>query len=94
MGMISLFRTPKPKQFQYTPIFYNAQKEALKEREKQIRQEMGITEGDIPRVSMIKGQIRRQYESKIKGSGSRKSNMRLVLIFVALSIIAYYLLYL
>ncbi|MFO8022526.1 MAG: hypothetical protein R6U65_08665 [Perlabentimonas sp.] len=93
MGMISFFRTPSPKQFKYTPIFYDPQKDALKEREKQIRQEMGMADENSPRVSLIKGQMRGQYERKIKGRSKSKSNLRLVVIFIVLCLIAYYLLY-
>jgi hypothetical protein len=93
MGMISLFRTPRPKQFKYTPIFYNPQKEALKEREQQLRQELGLNDDDSPRVSLIRGQMRNYYNRKVKGESSSKSNLRLVIIFIILCLVAYYLLY-
>jgi hypothetical protein len=93
MGMISLFRTPRPKQFKYTPIFWDPNKEALKLREQQIKQEMGIADEDRPRVSLIRGQMRGYYERKVKGNRSAKSSLRLVVILVILSLIAYYLFY-
>jgi Flp pilus assembly protein TadB len=92
MGMISLFRTPRPKQFKYTPIFYDPQKEALKEREKQIRQELGLNNDGSERVSMVRGQFRKQFESKLKNKGSRQTNMRLAIIFIILCVVAYFLL--
>lgn len=93
MGMISLFRTPRPKPFKYTPIFYDPNKEALKLREQQIKQEMGLADEDAPRVSLIRGQMRGYYDRKVKGTKTGKGNLRLVVIFIILSLIAYYLLY-
>lgn len=91
MGIV-FFRTPKPKQFKYTPLYYNPEKEALKEREQQIKQELGLTDDEAPRVSLIKGQFRRNYDRKIKGRAKNKSNFRLILIVIVLSLIAYYML--
>lgn len=93
MGMITFFKTPKPRAFDYTPRYYDARKEALREREKQIKQEMGVTDENEPRVSLIKGQMRRQYEMKKQGRMNRGSGMRLVVIFALLCLLAYYLLY-
>ncbi|WP_166362066.1 hypothetical protein [Perlabentimonas gracilis] len=92
--MITFFKTPKPKRFDYTPQYYDARKEALKERERQIKQEMGEADEDAPRVSLIRGQMRRQYEQKIKGRANRGSGLRLFVIFIILCLLAYYLLYL
>ena len=64
MGMISFIKTPKPRRFGYSPVFYDERKEALEERERQIRQEMGLTKEGEERVSLIKGQFRKQYDSK------------------------------
>jgi cytochrome c-type biogenesis protein CcmH/NrfG len=94
MGMITFFKTPKPKRFDYTPQYYDARKEALKQREQRIKQEMGEADEDAPRVSLIKGQMRRQYEQKISGRANRGSALRLFVIFIILCLLAYYLLYL
>jgi hypothetical protein len=91
MGMISLFRTPRPKQFSYNPVFYDARKESLKEREQKIKQELGIADESTPRVSNIKGQMRGYYKRSVRGNS--KSNLRLILIFIALCLVAYFLLY-
>jgi cytochrome c-type biogenesis protein CcmH/NrfG len=93
MGMITFFKTPKPKRFDYAPQYYDARKEALREREKQIKQEMGEADEDAPRVSLIRGQMRRQYEQKTSGRANKGTGLRLVVIFVILCLLAYYLLY-
>ncbi|HPF94295.1 MAG TPA: hypothetical protein PLV65_10160 [Tenuifilaceae bacterium] len=92
MGIV-FFRTPKPKQFSYTPIFYNPDKEAIKEREQQLKQELGLSDDETPRVSLIKGQFRRHYEGKIKGRAKPKASLRLFVILIVLCLIAYYLFY-
>ena len=91
MGMISFFKTPKPRQFNYAPIFYDARKEALKEREQLIKQELGISDKDVPRVSLIKGRMRGYY--KRTAQDKAKSSLRLIVIMVILLLIAYFLFY-
>jgi len=91
MGMITFFRTPRPKQFNYVPIFYDERKEALKEREQQIKQELGLTDEHEQRVSNIKGKFRGYYKRSVRLKS--KSNLRLVAIFILLCIIAYFLIF-
>jgi len=42
MGIPRFFSTPKPKQFNYIPRYYDEQKEALEERIRDIEIEMGV----------------------------------------------------
>ncbi len=93
MGMINLFRTPKPKQFKYRPIFYDPAKEELKKREQQIKQELGLADENTPRISLIKGQMRGYYNRKVRTARDGKTNLRLVVIIIILCAIAYYLFY-
>ncbi|HZJ73319.1 MAG TPA: hypothetical protein VFC87_00820 [Perlabentimonas sp.] len=94
MGMISFIKTPKPRRFGYSPVFYDERKEALEERERQIRQEMGLTKEGEERVSLIKGQFRKQYDSKRRVKSNRKKrNLRLLVIFTILCLLFYYLIY-
>jgi hypothetical protein len=88
MGMISLFRIPKPKRFKYEPVFYDERKEALKEREQQIKQELGIADETLPRISNIKGKFRSQF--KRNKSTSNKSNVRVAIILVVLLVLTYF----
>lgn len=91
MGMISMFRIPRTKQFNYTPIFYDPHKEALKEREQQIKQELGLADETVPRISNIKGKFRSQM--KRNQNVKSASNMRLYIIIAILIVAAYYLFY-
>jgi hypothetical protein len=54
---------------------------------------MGLADEDAPRVSLIRGQMRGYYDRKVKGTKTGKGNLRLAVIFIILSLIAYYLLY-
>jgi hypothetical protein len=91
MAMITFFRTPKPRQFKYVPIFYDERKEALKQREQQIKQELGLSDESEPRVSYIRGKFSDYYKRNIRHKS--KSNSRLIVIFIILCIIAYFLIY-
>ncbi len=91
MGMISMFKTPRPKQFNYTPIFYDAQKEAFKEREQQIKQELGLADETVPHISNIKGKFRSQM--KRNKEVKSKLNVRLYVIIAILVVVAYFLFY-
>ena len=53
----------------------------------------GLADEDAPRVSLIRGQMRGYYDRKVRGNRSGKSSLRLAIILIILSIIAYYLLY-
>lgn len=91
---IVFFKTTKPKQFNYTPRYYDPDKEALKEREQQIKQEMGLTDGDdTPRVSLIKGQMRRQFEQNRRSRAKGKSTLRLIVIIAVLLLLVYFMIY-
>ena len=94
MAMISFFRTPKSRKFDYSPVFYDERKEALKERERQIRQEMGLSDDDTQRVSVLKGQFRKQHQSKKTQKSGKDRNIRLATIIVILFLLSYYIIYL
>jgi hypothetical protein len=91
MGMISMFRIPQAKQFKYTPIFYDPRKEALIAREQQIKQELGLADETVPRISNIKGKFRSQMKRNKDVKGT--SNMRLYIIIAILVAAAYFLFY-
>ena len=73
----SMFKTPKPKQFDYKPLYYNEAKEKRKKRYKRIKAE---SEG-------------KKYFSSfsIRQSSRIKSNIRLIVIIIALAALAYYI---
>lgn len=94
---ISFFKTPKNKKFNYTPIYYNEAKEEQKERERRIREEMGIaTDEDKNNTNFeyrIRGMMHRGIKSnfEVTRKARRTSNLRVILILIALLALFYYL---
>jgi len=86
-----MFKTPRPRQFNYRPVFYDERKEALKEREQQIKQELGLTDENEIRVSGIKGRMRGYYARSVRSKS--KSNFRLIIILAILLLLAYFFFY-
>jgi hypothetical protein len=91
---IRFFHTPKNKKFDFSPRYYDEQKEDLQRRVEQIRQEMGVKEDDPnnPYVSKIrKGQMKGFLKKAAKQK--KQSNGRLFLILIILAAAVYFLLY-
>jgi len=84
-----LIKLPKHKTFEYTPRYYNEQKEELQERVKKIEREMGVKSPDYKYVPNIKGQIRPHYNRAT--AEKKQSSLRLILILVILFVLAYLL---
>ena len=94
----TFIKIPRHRRFQYDPIYYNPENEERKERDRRIRQEMGlpVEEKKDGRgyEERIRGGMRRRIRShfEITRSERKKSNIRLVIILIALIVLFYYLL--
>ncbi|MBI9055386.1 MAG: hypothetical protein JEY96_16305 [Bacteroidales bacterium] len=91
---IRFFHTPKNKKFNFSPRYYDEQKEELEKRVEQIKKEMGVSDDDPnkPYVSSIrKGQMRGYLKKTSKQK--RQSTGRLIIILLVLALTAYFLLY-
>jgi hypothetical protein len=91
MGLPRFIKLPGHKQFNYSPRYWDPEKEAREERIRQIRQEMGIDVPSDPNRSTIKRGSFRQASQKAKVKASRSSNIRLVIILAVLLVLAYLL---
>ncbi|MBN1118082.1 MAG: hypothetical protein JXA77_12800 [Bacteroidales bacterium] len=87
---ITFFKTPRPKEFNYIPRYYDEQKEAAEERQKRIEQELGIHNQNAYRPNISRGSMARKFAEK--RSSNRKSSFRLIIIIAILSLLAYYIL--
>lgn len=93
------FHIPDAKRFNITPRYYNPDKEEREDRERRIREELGIAErkpdNGKPYRPNVKGQFRRAQEGFSKSSsGARKaSNTRLIFLIVILTLIFYLFFY-
>ena len=86
----SFFRTSEPKRFNYSPMYYDEQKEDLEQRTQQIKQDMGVEQGDTYVPKIRKGQMGNYYRRKRKQI-ERRSNMRIFILILFLAIAAWLL---
>jgi len=89
MGIPRFIKLPSHKRFEYTPRYWDPEKEEFEERVRQIQQEMGMDVPRDPNRTTIKRGSFRQVRQQAKVKASRSSNLRLVVILVALFLIAY-----
>ncbi len=96
----TFFKAPYNRKFYRDPIYYDEAKEERLERERRIREEMGLSTDDIVDESSltykdrIKGSMRSKFQGRYDSqkSGNRASNFRFIIILVALFLLAYYIL--
>ncbi len=88
---IRFIRLPGHRVFNFSPRYYNEQKEQLEERIKKVKLNMGIKEEGEKYVPMIKGQMKSYFKSNVKEK--KQSNLRLAVILIVLFFIAYWLFY-
>jgi hypothetical protein len=91
MGIPRFIKLPGHNQFNYTPRYWDPEKEARNERIRQIKQEMGI---EVPldrnRTTIKRGSFR-QVRQKANVKATRTSNIRLVVILAILLLLAYFI---
>jgi hypothetical protein len=93
------FHIPGAKKFNITPRFYDPDKEEREERERRIKEELGIVDEKVsdgrPFKPNIRGQFRRAQEgfTKTDSNARRASNTRLVVLIVILTLIFYLFFY-
>ena len=92
------FYTPGTKRFKITPRFYDPEQEARDERERRIKEELGIVdekrEDGKPYRSNIKGQFRTQAGlSRSTEAARRSQNRRLIWIVLILALVLYLFFY-
>lgn len=94
----TLFKIPSHRKFDYSPLYYDEAKEERKERERRIREEMGLTPAEGEKEPSIEDRIRGKMNRRIKThfevtrQARRTSTLRLIIILIALFALFYYLL--
>ncbi len=89
MGTPRFIKLPSHKRFEYSPRYWDPEKEEREERIRQIKQEMGIKLPSGPnRTTITRGSFR-QARQKANVRASRSSNIRLVIILAVLFLLAY-----
>jgi len=95
MGFTSFFKKPEHKRFNLQPRYWDPAKEERNERERRIKSELGMTDGNGQYIPNIKGKMKNELRHKHSDArGSRqKSNIRLIIILMILLFAAYIYLY-
>jgi hypothetical protein len=91
MGLPRFIKLPGHKQFNYSPRYWDPEKEEREGRIRQIKQEMGVEVPSDPNRSTIKRGSFRQVRQKAKVKAKRSSNIRLLVILAVLLMLAYVL---
>ena len=86
----SPFKTKRPKQFSYKPLFYDAQKEEFEQRVKRIQKDAELEKniGD----SKLQPAFRENWVRNHKKRAHSQSNKRVVMIAGILVVLLYFLL--
>ncbi len=93
------FYIPGTKKFNITPRFHDPDKEEREDRERRIKEELGIVDEKVkdgkPFRPNIRGQFRRAQDGYSRSTpGARKaSNSRLIVLIIILSLIFYLFFY-
>ena len=86
MAILIFFKAPKVRKFNYQPIYWNLEKEAMDERKKRIAQEVAIEKGEKVDYQPT---IRKGFLSdKRKTMSANRSKRLSSLIFLAFIVIA------
>lgn len=85
---ISFFRTGKPKDFSYSPLYYNERKEELKKIRKSVEAESGENTAERLRVRLERSWRERQERKRSKTS---TSNLRLLIYLAVLALLIYFM---
>ncbi len=95
---LKFFHLPRAKRFNVPYRFYDPDKEEREERERLIREEMGIFETPDPNKAFkpnVKGQFRQAMgrASKSAEDARRSSQWRLIILIITLSLVFYFFFY-
>ena len=89
MGIPRFIKIPGHKRFEYSPRYWDPEKEEREDRIRQIKHEMGIEIPSDPNRTTIKRGSFRQAHRKTKIRATRGTNIRLVIILAVLFFLAY-----
>jgi Flp pilus assembly protein TadB len=93
MGIPRFFKLKEPNRFNYSPLYWDPEKEAREERVRRIKAELGQEVSFSKRSSAITRGSFRQHRPANNRKAGRESNIRLVIIAAVLFLLAYILFY-
>lgn len=81
---IVFFKRPKPKQFDYKPLYYDKEKDEREQRKK----ELGLTDSE-DHMEQLRSQIKRKWRYEREARKKRTSELRTVLYLVIVGLFIY-----
>ena len=94
MRIPSMLKQSRPKQFEFKPRYYDAQKEELDERVARIEREYKLEQKNATSAGAhLKGSLRNQWSMESRRVENKRSNFTIAAIVAILSALAYYYLY-
>lgn len=92
MALFSFYNVRKPRQFEHKPIYWDPRKEAMEERVRKVKREMGLEETEEEYKPQIKGTFIEETShlkrSRDKGENSRSREYKNVKLLIALAVLA------
>lgn len=86
---ITFFKTPRPKEFNYMPRYYDERKEEADERQKRIEKELSASNNGEYVSGITRGSMQRRFAERRRGK--RSSTIRLLVIIAILFLLTYFL---
>ncbi len=93
MGVPRFIKLPSYKRFNYSPRYWDPEKEEREDRIRRIKHEMGIEMPSDPNRTTIRRGSIRQVRQKAKVKAGRSSNIRLLVILAVLFMLAYLIIF-
>lgn len=93
--MARAFDKPKYKRFNIIPRFWDPEQEEREERERRVKEKLGLSQDDDKYIPNIKGKFKKELHERIGSHQAtrNKSTVRLFFILIILFLIAYYLVF-
>lgn len=92
MALFSFYNVRKPRQFEHKPIYWDPRKEAMEERVRKVKREMGLEETEEEYKPQIKGTFIEGTchlkRSRDKGENSRSREYKNVKLLIAIAVLA------
>lgn len=85
----SLFKTPRHKNFEFKPRYYNEAKERINERREQLKKE-GFSSDD-EKIGLIKYRINQKFQRQQYQQGIKQANSRIFIIIAIILLVLYYI---
>ncbi len=87
-----LNKTTQPKQFRYTPMYYDERKERIEEKKEYYRKLDEGDESDADRVNAFRSNLRNEWtRTEVRQSHFRASNLRILLLIGILLALGYFI---